>query len=246
MITNVKKYKILVIEDENDISDLITLHLNREGYQVEAAFNGEEGLQKIASATLPFDLIILDWMLPEISGLDITRKIRKNNSFQFIPILMVTARVETTDIVLGLEAGVDDYLTKPFEMAILLARVRALIRRSHFLQTEYVTPISVEKKATSLIHFSGISINLNSYEVLIEGTKINLTPSEFKLLTTLAQNQDKVLTRDQLLELLQGSEISVTDRTIDTHIFGLRKKLGHLGQLIETIRGIGYRIKTAE
>jgi two-component system phosphate regulon response regulator PhoB len=228
--------KILVVEDETDVRELILLHLQREGYQADSAADGEEAMQKIQAhaAVQPYDLYVLDWMLPRMNGLEITRAIRNQFKSQS-PILMVTARVETPDIVLGLEAGADDYLTKPFEVPVFLARLRALLRRVAYSDVQ---------QNNERIRIEGLDIDLAGHTVHCEGQLVQLTHSEFKLLVSLAQNQGRVLTRDQLIDLVRGIDVSIVSRAIDTHVFGLRKKLGPCSEVIETIRGIGYRIKT--
>jgi two-component system phosphate regulon response regulator PhoB len=224
--------KILIVEDETDVRELILFHLQRDGYSADAAVDGEEAIQKIQ--TQSYDLYILDWMLPRMNGLEITRAIR--NQFRSTsPILMVTARVETPDIVLGLEAGADDYLTKPFEVPIFLARVRALLRRVKYSDVQ---------ESSERIRIDGLDIDLAAHQVHCEGSLVQLTHSEFKLLVSLAENRGRVLTRDQLIDLVRGEDVSIVSRAIDTHVFGLRKKLGPCSEVIETIRGIGYRIKT--
>ncbi|MBL7716513.1 MAG: response regulator transcription factor [Bdellovibrionales bacterium] len=247
---------MLVVEDEQDIQELITLHLRREGYQVEAVADGEEALKRLRrplpGEALPYDVILLDWMLPGMSGLEITRALRASESGKIIPILMVTARMEAADIVLGLEAGADDYVTKPFEIPVLLARVRALIRRAtitHALSQGETLGAGLGTKAgeagLKTIQLGDLVIDPNAYEVRCGKEPLSLTPSEFKLLLALAQNQGRVLTRDQLIDAVQGIGVTVVDRAIDTHIFGLRKKLSNCSDWIETVRGIGYRIKLA-
>lgn len=221
-----KKHKILVVEDETDIRDLIVLHLSREGHIVDSCSNGSEAMQKIEST--PYDLLILDWMLPEKSGLEITRQVRKSRSHDSLGILMVTAKSANADLILGLESGADDYLVKPFELSVLTARARALLRRT-------------EKREPSL-KLGDLSIDEAAHEAKIDGEPISLTPYEFKLLTTLAQNKGRVLTRERLIQEIQGSGVAVVERAIDTHVFGLRKKLGRCADLIETVRGVGYRI----
>ncbi len=220
------KYSILVVEDEADIRELICLHLSREGHTVESCGNGSEALKKISEKT--YDLLILDWMLPEKSGLEITKEVRKNHSYDSLGILMVTAKSTNADLILGLESGADDYLMKPFELSVLTARARALLRRK-------------EKKG-SLLELGPIQIDENAHEARIQGELISLTPYEFKLLATLIQHKGRVLTRDRLIEEVQGSGVAVVERAIDTHVFGLRKKLGDSADLIETVRGVGYRI----
>jgi len=231
MSTQLNIMKILVVEDEGDIRDLMTLHLARDGHKPDAAADGEEALKKLQDNN--YDLVVLDWMLPGMSGIDIAKTLRKMSSR--VPILMVTARVEPADIVLGLEAGADDYITKPFEVPVFLARIRALLRRASMAGEAPATP--------GLIGMGELQVNENSYEVKCAGTPVSLTPSEFKLLVALVKNQGRVLTRASLIDLVQGSDVSVVDRTIDTHVFGLRKKLGVCGDMIETVRGVGYRVK---
>lgn len=224
--------RILVVEDEADVRELITLHLRRESYTYDEAADGAEGLGLLKKN--PYDLIVLDWMLPHLNGLELVKAARGGLGVQ-APILMVTARVEPVDIVLGLESGADDYITKPFEIPVLLARVRALLRRS-------AAPTTSKAPANHLQHGS-LKVDLDAFEASISGEKLPLTRSEFNLLVTLLQNGGKVLTRDQLIDLIRGEDISIVQRAIDTHIFGLRKKLGNHAEIIETIRGIGYRVK---
>jgi DNA-binding response OmpR family regulator len=229
--------KILVVEDETDIRDLITLHLGRDGHKPEEAADGEQALQMLEKGA--YQLVILDWMLPGMSGIDIAKALRQMPSGsptgRQTPILMVTARVEPADIVLGLEAGADDYITKPFEVPVFLARIRALLRRA---------ALSSEKPS-DVLELGALKVNEKSYEVSCGAEPIQLTPSEFKLLAALVKNQGRVLTRTALIDLVQGSDVSVVDRTIDTHVFGLRKKLGLCGDLVETVRGVGYRVKNS-
>jgi two-component system, OmpR family, phosphate regulon response regulator PhoB len=226
--------RVLVVEDEKDIADLIGLHLKREGHAVTTVENGEEAIGLLSNAaTEPFDLLILDWMLPGLSGLELCKKIRSESQGSSVPILMVTARAHTSDIVLGLEVGADDYLTKPFELPVFLARVRALLRRS--------TPAS-EADAKEF-RLGDLSLDLNTYRVTCGKKELQLTPSEFKLLVALVKSQGRVLTREKLIDLVQGEGVSVVDRAIDTHVFGLRKKLGKCAEVVETIRGVGYRVR---
>jgi two-component system phosphate regulon response regulator PhoB len=237
------KPHILLVEDEQDIRELIGLHLRREGYQVNEATQGDEGLSMIASGRSSYDLVVVDWMLPEVSGLEIVKHIQKTLGVQAPPVLMVTARVEAADIVLGLEAGADDYLTKPFEVPVLLARVRALLRRRAKIQTP--APASVKSSKIEELRVGQIVIRPEAYEVFCADQPIHLTPYEFKLFVALVQNEGKVLTREKLINMVQGNDVVVVDRAIDTHVFGLRKKLGDCAAVIETIRGIGYRVKDA-
>ncbi len=230
-IANSSKKKILIVEDEADVRDLIVLQLTREGYAVEATGNGEAALNLFEKGQ--YDLCIVDWMMPGLNGLEVSRAIR-NQIKSSIPVLMVTARAEAADIVLGLEAGADDYVTKPFEVPVLLARVRALLRR-----TQSIKP----SEASNVIEIASIRIDVAAHEVTHEGASIPLTPSEFNILLALAQNRGRVLTRDRLIDLIRGVDVSIVSRAIDTHVFGLRKKLGEASDIVETIRGVGYRIK---
>ena len=222
---------ILIVEDETDIRELIALHLMREGYQVEQASTGEIALQKIQAHQ--FDLFVFDWMLPGMNGLELTRAVRAKAT---TPVLMVTAKAEPADIVLGLEGGADDYITKPFETPVLLARVRALLRRS-------APKESTGASGKNELLAGSIRIDVDAHQAYQGGTALELTISEYRLLLALFQNQGKVLTRSKLVSMVQGPGVSVIDRTVDTHVFGLRKKLGEDGELIETVRGVGYRVK---
>ncbi len=224
--------RILVVEDEADVRELILLHLQREGYQPDSAANGEEALGLIEKGA--YSLFVLDWMLPRLNGLELIRMLKKSPQAA-TPILMVTARVEAADIVLGLEAGADDYITKPFEIPVLLARIRALLRR--------IAYPSATAAASERVQIGALEIDLAAHEARCSGEMMQLTASEFKLLTALAQNRGRVLTRDQLIDQVRGEDVSIVSRAIDTHVFGLRKKLGPCADVIETIRGIGYRIK---
>lgn len=218
--------RILVVEDETDIRELIVLHLSREGHRVEACGNGLEAMRQLESQE--FDLIVLDWMLPDKSGLEILKDLRRTLGHEAVAVLMVTAKGANSDLVMGLENGADDYLVKPFELSVLMARARALLRR-------------LDRKETALT-MGPLVIDEAAHEARLDGKAVSLTPYEFKLLVTLAQNQGRVLTRDQLIREVQGGGVSVVERAIDTHVFGLRKKLGEAADLIETVRGVGYRI----
>lgn len=226
--------RILVVEDEVEIRELIALHLKREGHRVDAVASAEEASDLMTSAR--YDLLALDWMLPGASGVEIARSVRRDQGHD-PAILMVTARTEANDIVEGLEAGADDYLAKPFEPSVLVARVRALLRRNRRgTGDEPVTP-------TSRICLGELVIDPETYEVKCRDQAISLTPSEFKLLLALADSSGRVLTRDSLISQVQGEGVSVVGRTVDTHVFGLRKKLGSCADVIETVRGVGYRVK---
>jgi two-component system phosphate regulon response regulator PhoB len=237
--TSSSSKKILVVEDEEDIQELMVLHLKREGWSVQACSDGDEALKRVLGAgPQEFDAIVLDWMLPGASGLQIARSIRSSKWGLRVPILMVTARTEPADIVAGLESGCDDYVTKPFDVPVFLARMRALFRRADSMKDA-----ASESRVLSRIQMGALEIRIDEVEVWRGPEKLELTPSEFKLLVAMAKNQGKVLTREQLIELVQGEGVSVVDRAIDTHVFGLRKKLGKEAEWIETVRGVGYRVK---
>ncbi|KYG64624.1 DNA-binding response regulator [Bdellovibrio bacteriovorus] len=220
-----------MVEDEQEIRELMALHLLRQGYRVTECSSAEEALNEMNRQS--FHVYVLDWMLPGLSGVEIVDKIKAKNPQASV--LMVTAKAEPNDIVSGLEKGADDYLTKPFNPSVFLARIKALLRRTQ------VTASPPADQNDVLL--SGLRINFKTYEISYNGEPLHLTPSEFKLLGTLVQNQGVVLTREQLIENIQGEGINVVGRTIDTHVFGLRKKLGEWGDRIETIRGVGYRVK---
>jgi len=229
-----RKANILVVEDEKDICELISLHLRREGHDVVTVENGEEALTLVGNNH--YDVVVLDWMLPGLSGLEVCKRIRTNRSepYATMPIFMVTARAHTSDIVLGLEMGADDYITKPFEIPLFLARVRALLRRA--------SPGAGEPEGK--FEIGELRVDAETYQVNCGKKEVQLTPSEFKLLVALVKNRGRVLTRERLIDLVQGEGVTVVDRTIDTHIFGLRKKLGKCSDVVETIRGVGYRVKS--
>jgi len=223
---------ILVVEDEQEIRELMALHLLRQGFKVTECASAEEAQKAFQKQR--YNLVVLDWMLPGMSGVEFLNDIKKSSWHPGV--LMVTAKTEPQDIVTGLESGADDYLTKPFDPGVFMARVRSLLRRAK-------TRESIPQEDPSKIVLNGLSVNFNTYEIKLDEEPLHLTPSEFKLLSNLIESQGRVLTRDQLIENIQGEGINVTGRTIDTHVFGLRKKLGPWSDNIETIRGVGYRVK---
>ena len=227
-----KQARILLIEDESDIRELIKIQLESKGYHVTDIISGSDAIDLIQSE--PFDLFVIDRMLPGISGLEVCKFIRRYKVTQKLPILIVTALSRTEDIVCGLEAGADDYITKPFDMNVLLARVKSLLRRLQIMNE--IDKGSCEKA------FGKLKINTDQCKVWVEGQEIGLTASEYKLISLLIENARKVLSRKELVGYIQGEDVHVTERTIDTHVFGLRKKLKNAAHMIETIRGIGYRV----
>lgn len=227
----------LVVEDEEEIRELICLHLLRENIKVDSVNSAEAAEEQILKNK--YNLFLLDWMLPGASGVSLAQNIRRKAIFEDASILMLTARTETNDIVAGLEAGADDYLTKPFEPSVLRARVRALLRRNR----RFERGINEKSKELKNIKIGDLEMSPDTHKVRCQGEELNLTVSEFKLLYALAESGGRVLTRDSLISQVQGEGVSVVGRTVDTHVFGLRKKLGLCMDVIETVRGIGYRVK---
>lgn len=219
---------ILLIEDDADIRDLLRLHCEQAGHQVEGAEDGSTALRLLGSKR--YDLALIDWMLPEVSGLEVLHTIRAKHPQ--MGAVMLTARTASEDVITALEAGADDYMSKPFDAPVLLARISAVLRRR--------SPKKGEENALTL---GRLRINWASYDVFCGDSRVHLTKSEFRLLQSLVEQRGRVLTRVQLIDLVQGAGISVVDRAIDTHIFGLRKKLGACSEWIETIRGVGYRVR---
>jgi two-component system phosphate regulon response regulator PhoB len=225
------KEKILIVDDEEDILELVRYNLSREGYKIFCAVSGEEGL-RIAMAEMP-DLIVLDLMLPGLDGLDVTRRLKADDSTRKIPIVMLTAKGEESDIVTGLELGAEDYMTKPFSPRVLVARVKAVLRRD--------IKDAPEEKDALRIH--EITIHPGRHEVLINDKPVQLTFTEFGILNFLVRRPGWVFTRNQIVDAVRGDDYYVTDRSVDVQIVGLRKKLGKAGKYIETVRGVGYRLK---
>jgi two-component system alkaline phosphatase synthesis response regulator PhoP len=227
------KPRILAVDDEEDLLELVAYNLSREGFDVLPAATGEEAL-RIAVNEQP-DLILLDWMLPGITGLDLTKRLKSDSRTERIPIVMLTVKNSDLDIALGLELGADDYITKPFSPRVLAARVRAVLRRGRPPSDQ-----EVEIKLDDLV------IRPGQHEILCYGRPIELTITEFRLLYLLASKPGWVFTRNQIIDAVRGIDYAVTDRSVDAHIATLRKKLGTCAGLVETIRGVGYRFKTAE
>jgi len=225
------KAKILVIEDDEDIQELIRYNLDKEGYQVMVAGSGETGLDK-ARVERP-GLIVLDLMLPGIDGLEVCKLLKSDSATTTIPIIMVTAKGEETDVVTGLELGADDYVTKPFSPRVLIARIRACFRRNTQRPTDQ----------NAVITINDLVIHPGRHEVLISDEPVKLTLTEFKLLHFLASRPGWVFTRYQIVDAVRGEDYVVTDRTVDVQVVGLRKKLRSYGKYIETVRGVGYRFR---
>lgn len=225
------KQLVAIVDDEPDILELVSLHLKRSNFNTRE-FTEAEPFYRFLSKEVP-DLIILDLMLPDVDGFEICKYLKGQQRFASIPIIMLTAKTEETDKVIGLELGADDYVTKPFSTRELVARVRAVLRR-HGRNDK-------EEKKISVSDF--VSIDLDKYEVEAEGKKIDLTPTEFKILQLLAAKKGRIQTRDQILDFLWGEEKFVIDRTVDVHIRHLREKLGKFSGIIKNVRGVGYKIE---
>jgi two-component system phosphate regulon response regulator PhoB len=224
--------RVLVIEDEKDLTDLLVFNLQKEGYDPSSAYDGSAGLA-VALAERP-DLVILDLMLPGMMGTDVCRELRRNPHTAATPVLMLTARSEEIDRVVGFEVGADDYLSKPFSMRELMLRVKAILRRG-------TAPETTSKSLT----IGGITIDSERHTVLCDSRQADLTSTEYKLLLYLAERPDRVLSRELLLQQVWGYNYLGDTRTVDTHITRLRGKLGAAGEQIKTVRGFGYKIEAA-
>ena len=224
------KGRILVIDDEKDLIELVSYNLEKEGFLVMSASDGESGLA--AAMRESPDIILIDLMLPGIDGLEVCRALRADDRTARIPLIMLTAKSAESDRIVGLELGADDYVTKPFSLGELTARIRAVLRRTSMPQTP-----------GDITRCGGLTIDLGRREVSCRGQIVPLTATEFRLLQFFARHPGRVFSRDQLIDSALGREVSVVDRTIDVHITGLRKKLGECGDLIETVRGFGYRFR---
>jgi len=222
---------ILAVEDEEDLLELIVFNLTKEGFQAKGVTSGEEAL-RMARAMMP-DLLLLDLMLPGIDGLDVCRILKRETATQQIPIIIVTAKGEESDIVTGLELGADDYITKPFSPKVLLARVRAVLRRKE--------TVPVDDAGTIKVH--NLTIDAGRHKVYVDDAPIELTFTEFQILHLLSRRAGWVFTRYQIVDSVRGEDYAVTERSVDVHIVALRKKLGASGAYLETVRGVGYRFK---
>lgn len=224
------KATILVVDDEEDIRELVELNLAQEGYRISTCETGEQALTMVRANTP--DLIVLDLMLPGIDGLEVCKRLKTDPATRQIPVVMLTAKGEESDIVAGLELGADDYITKPFSGKVLAARVRRVLRR---------TLDSAEE--TDIVRMHDLVIDPARHEVMLNDKPITLTLTEFNILHTLARRPGQVFTRYQIVDSLHGGDYLVTDRAVDVQIVALRRKLGPGGKLIETVRGVGYRFK---
>lgn len=225
------KEKILIVEDEEDILELVRYNLAKEGYQIDGVMSGEDALQKVKKET--YDLIVLDLMLPGVDGLDVCKILKHDPLTAPIPVIMLTAKGEEADIVVGLELGADDYITKPFSLRVLIARIKAVLRRGY----------REDHDDSSAITIGELHIDPSRYEVRVQEKPVQLTTTEFGILLYLARRPGWVFTRYQIIDAVKGEDYIVTDRAVDVQIVSLRKKLGVLGHFIETVRGVGYRFK---
>jgi len=228
------KKRILIVEDEADMAELVAARLRREGYIVELAADGVEGLKRIRAN--PPDLALVDIMMPRLSGTDLVTELRQDPRTAAVPTILMTAKGEESDIVVGLRLGADDYVTKPFSMSVLVARVAAVLRRRDAALDVSEHPIRI----------GPITIDPSRYIVEVDGEPVALTLTEFRLLTALVAARGRVLSRNQLIDQAMGLNTVVTDRTIDVHLTALRRKLGEARTFLQTVRGIGYRMATED
>ncbi|OQA28257.1 MAG: Alkaline phosphatase synthesis transcriptional regulatory protein PhoP [Verrucomicrobia bacterium ADurb.Bin345] len=222
---------ILIIEDDEDIQELVRYNLAREGYRVKSVVSAEEGL-RVARAEVP-DVILLDLMLPGVDGLELCRMLKADQKVRHIPVIMLTAKGEEADVVAGLELGADDYVTKPFSVKILIARMRTVLRRK----------AQGEPGDEAVLKAHDLVIHPGRHEVMLKNRKVDLTFTEFRLLHFLARRPGWVFTRQQIVDAVKGEDYPVTDRAVDVQVVGLRRKLGPAGDYIETVRGVGYRFR---
>jgi two-component system alkaline phosphatase synthesis response regulator PhoP len=230
---------ILVVDDERDIRELLEYNLKKEGFGVVAVASGEEALA--AARHRHPDLVLLDLMLPGIDGLAVCRALKKDPRLAQVPVIMLTAKGEEADVVAGLELGADDYVTKPFSPRVLLARLRAVLRRGSDAAEPTGAGLSVGE----------LFVDTGRHQTLVAGQEVELTATEFRILAFLARRPGWVFTRQQIVDAAQsddygGSERFVTERSIDVHMVGLRRKLGHCGSYVQTVRGVGYRLRSGE
>ncbi len=223
--------KILVVDDEEDILELVRFNLAREGYTVICTGSGEEALELLRAN--PVDLIVLDLMLPGIDGYTVARQVNADSDTSHIPIVMLTAKSAEADVITGLEIGAEDYVVKPFSPKILVARIQTILRRN---KNDQIAP-------SHLITHGKLRIDLRRHEVAVDGAPVKLTYTEFAVMSLLAAKPGWAFSRSQIVDKVRGYNYSVTDRSVDVQIVGLRRKLGECGHYIETVRGVGYRFK---
>lgn len=224
------KPKILIIEDERSLIEILSYNLANEGFEVLTASDGSDGLRRAQNA-LP-DLVVLDLMLPGLDGLQICRQLRSDSKTQGIRILMLTAKAEEVDEIVGFNMGADDYVAKPFKIKPLISRIKALLRRP-----------TAEQSSAEVLSIAGIEVDRTHHTAKLDGHEMQLTPTEFKMLWTMMRRPGRPYSRNELLDNARGEDANALERTIDVHVRSLRQKLGLKGELIETVRGIGYRFK---
>jgi len=227
------KKRIVIVEDEKDMADLVARRLTREGYVVDVAYDGLSGLDMIRTKSP--DLAIVDIMLPAMSGTELLQQVRQESATANLPVIIMTAKGEESDVVVGLTLGADDYVVKPFSLSVLVARVTTVLRRA-----------ATGAPLKSMLTIGPIAIDMERHVVKVDGEPVALTLTEFRLLAALASAHGRVLTRNQLIDRAMGVNTVVTDRTIDVHLTSLRKKLGEARSYLQTVRGIGYRLLSEE
>lgn len=225
------KQRILVVDDEEDLLELVRYNLAKEGYQVTCLASGEEALEE-APKLLP-DLIVLDLLLPTVDGLEVCRRLKGDSKTKHIPVIMLTAKTEESDVVAGLELGAEDYVTKPFSPRVLIARVRAVLRRRTIEQPD----------DRSVVRIHELVVDPGRHEVVLAGERLDLTYTEFALLHFLSRKPGWTFTRSQIVDAVKGEDYPVTERSVDVQVAGLRKKLGEHSDYVQTVRGVGYRFK---
>lgn len=233
MSSSTSKHQVLVVDDEQDIRELIAYNLQKEGYKVHSVATGEEALD--AMRRNPPDAVVLDLMLPGVDGRDVCKQLKQDPDTSVVPVIMLTAKSEDADIVSGLELGADDYVTKPFSPKVLIARLRAVLRRRN------EDGAQSDEETRLVIH--GITIDVSRHEVFVDGAAVNLSATEFAILEFLARNPGWVFSRNKIIDSVKGKDYPVTERSVDVQILGLRKKLGEYGRYIQTVRGVGYRLQ---
>ncbi len=227
------KNKILIVDDEKDIVDMLQYNLEKEGYEVLSARNGKDALEQAQSHP---DLIVLDVMMPEIDGWEVCKQLKKNEMTTAIPILFLTAKGSEIDEVIGLELGAEDYIIKPISIRVLLARIKAALRK-------YKTTRDNNYISDEIIRIDQLEINVDNYTVVLNGESVPFARKEFETLVHLAKHPGRVITREKLLNAVWGNNVVVIDRTVDVHIRKIREKLGRYGDYIETVKGVGYRFR---
>ena len=224
---------ILVVDDERAIREMVMMALEKEGFKCIEASDGHKA-ESLIKQTVP-DLLLLDWMMPGLSGVDFTRKLRRNEQTEHLPIIMLTAKTEEEDLIKGLESGADDYITKPFSPRALIARIQSLLRRSN-----------MDDLNNDILEIDGLTLNSSAHRIQFKGEEIEMGPTEFRLLQFFMQHPEKVYSRTQVLDQVWGDHVYVEERTVDVHIRRLRKVLtpSGLDQIIQTVRGTGYRLSS--